>query len=272
MSHGYFPTPHAPSRRYYFSSSTHKNTVEAATLEEIIMNALDAGVLHLVNGFARRSMDFDNLVVLLVNNQFIKSAPLFAAYWFAWFRLDSATERRRTIVFATFAASLVTLVVGRSLALLLPLRLRPIDNPQFVAPYGMEGISLKSWSSFPSDHAMIYVALVAGVFALSRRLGWLALSYVVVIVLLPRIYLGLHYATDVFAGGILGAAIVYAALRDPIRRPVAGYGLRWSQLHPASFYAIAFVFAWQMAMLFDDVRHLADFSWHELHRLAALSH
>lgn len=238
------------------------------------MNALDGSVLEFVNGFARRSGTFDNLMYLIATNQLVKSGPLFAAYCYAWFGTGPDTERRRAVVLAAFAASMVGLFVARVLAVALPLRTRPIDDAalQFVHPYGMEQISLTTWSSFPSDHAVLYVALAGGIFALWRSLGWLALGYVVVVVLLPRIYLGVHFTTDILAGAVIGALMVWAALHESVRQPLARRALPWCDRHPAWFYSAAFIFAWQMAMLFQDPRDLAGFSWAVLGKLIGLAY
>jgi hypothetical protein len=59
---------------------------------------------------------------------------------------------------------------------------------------------LSGWSSFPSDHACLFFALATGLCLISPVIGGLALLHASLIVSLPRIYLGLHYPTDVLAG------------------------------------------------------------------------
>jgi undecaprenyl-diphosphatase len=60
--------------------------------------------------------------------------------------------------------------------------------------------------SFPSDHAVMAGAVVAGVFLISRRLGWLAVLAAVVMAF-SRVYIAAHYPQDVAAGVALGAAV-----------------------------------------------------------------
>jgi undecaprenyl-diphosphatase len=68
-------------------------------------------------------------------------------------------------------------------------------------------------SSFPSGHATqaaaTYLALVFVVLALSRssklhRIGWIVAGMTIAAVGVSRIYLGVHWATDVIAGWLLG--------------------------------------------------------------------
>ena len=74
---------------------------------------------------------------------------------------------------------------------------------------------------FPSGHAMINMALYATIALLAWRLMRSRKAKVVITVLLAalvcaiglsRIYLGVHYATDVFAGWCLGLAIACAVV------------------------------------------------------------
>jgi membrane-associated phospholipid phosphatase len=70
-------------------------------------------------------------------------------------------------------------------------------------------------SSFPSDHSMIAGAFAAGLLILDRRIG-LAAVLVALLLAFSRVYVGVHYPSDVAAGLLIGAAIgtlVVLALR-----------------------------------------------------------
>ena len=86
-------------------------------------------------------------------------------------------------------------------------------------PYGMSTERLYGWSSFPSDHAILFMALAVAIFLASRRFGWLALTYTTLCIIGPRVYLGWHWPTDVLAGALLGAAFAaerYGVVPDMI--------------------------------------------------------
>jgi len=124
----------------------------------------------------------------------------------------------------------------------------------FVIPYGQSPHAGLGWSSFPSDHAALFFALATGISVVSPRLGWLVSAYVILAIAAPRIYLGLHYPTDLVAGAILGVAAVVTANIPVLRRAVAGPAVSWASRHPPVFYALFFLFTFQVAVLFDQVR------------------
>jgi membrane-associated phospholipid phosphatase len=74
--------------------------------------------------------------------------------------------------------------------------------------------------SFPSDHTIIAVALAAGLWIVSRKLGVVAVI-LAAIEGFSRVYLGQHYPHDVLAGAILSAAVLLIG-RPLLRRPLTG--------------------------------------------------
>ena len=66
--------------------------------------------------------------------------------------------------------------------------------------------------SFPSDHATIAFAIAVSVFLVDRRWGYPLLA-MAAIISLARIFVGVHYLTDVVAGALLGAASAFAIHR-----------------------------------------------------------
>lgn len=60
---------------------------------------------------------------------------------------------------------------------------------------------------FPSDHAVMAGAVAAGLYFVSRLLGWVAAAAAIVIAF-ARVYIGVHYPQDVLAGLALGAVVV----------------------------------------------------------------
>ena len=72
--------------------------------------------------------------------------------------------------------------------------------------------------SFPSDHATLAGAAIAGLFLVDKRLGWTATA-AGLLLCVDRVYIGAHYPADVLAGLTLGAAVAiigWIVLRRPL--------------------------------------------------------
>ena len=72
--------------------------------------------------------------------------------------------------------------------------------------------------SFPSDHATLAGAAIAGLFLVDKRLGWAATAAGLVLCA-GRVYVGAHYPGDVLAGLALGALVAlggWLLLRRPL--------------------------------------------------------
>ena len=225
------------------------------------MNAFDYALISFLNQWTQRWPDFDRLVVIASNSDLLKGGIIMAAIWGAWFRRENERQNRRYLLSAICGA-LVALFVARILAATLPLRLRPLLNPaiDFRPPSGLPDQSnWTTWSSFPSDHAALFFALATGIFFVSKRWGAAAFAYVAFVICLPRIYVGIHYPSDIIAGVLLafGAVILLATprLNAIWTRPL----LSFVDLHPVAFYAIFFLLTFQIATLFWDIRMLLNY-------------
>jgi undecaprenyl-diphosphatase len=108
-------------------------------------------------------------------------------------------ERVLTILLGSSVAIALALLAG-DLASWVP----PSRNPvlaHYYPDYLMEDINN---NSFPSQSTALYAALAAGIFSLNRVIGFVLCGALGLLVSLPRIYVGGHYPSDVFAGVILG--------------------------------------------------------------------
>jgi undecaprenyl-diphosphatase len=223
------------------------------------VNVLDREVLLWLNQFARTSRAFDGSVAWLAGSNALKGGVLTVVLLWFWFGDSRGRARHREVILATVAAAAVALGVGRLLATALPFRVRPVHDPSlgFVAPYGYPEGLLRTWSAFPSDHAMLFAAMATGLLLISRRVGMFAFLYLGLAILAPRVYLGMHHPTDVLFGAALGVAFALAANARPVRERLARLPLRWAEAHPRSFHAAGFVAAMQLATMFDGPREVA---------------
>lgn len=187
--------------------------------------------------------------------------------WWIWFQPSQRREWQREMVIATIVSGLLSLATGRLLAHYLPFRVRPIYNPDlhlhFPSAVLREAV-LRTWSSFPSDHAMLWMSVATGIFLVWRGVGLLALLYTAVFICLPRAYLGFHYPTDLLAGAAIGMAITYVMTRDAVRARYAVPILRSIQRFPGPCYMLAFLLCFELITQFDEILQLVQSASHSI--------
>jgi len=222
------------------------------------MNAFDRGLILALNQFAQRSRVFDQVVVQLSTSELLKGGVVLGVFWWIWFlpRPDSRAVRVRLL--ATLAGGALAALMSRVLADSLPFRARPLHEPQlpFRLPLTEWPDALHNFSSFPSDHASLFSALSVGMLYVSPPAGLFLLVWTFFVVLLPRLYLGLHYPTDLIAGVVLGTLIACLLQIRSVRERLAAPLLGWLDRHPGSFYAAMYLATLQIGTLFNDVRNL----------------
>jgi undecaprenyl-diphosphatase len=174
-------------------------------------------------------------------------------------QIDPDQESRRRSIIAIIIAAPLAIITARTIAFLAPFRLRPIYDPMVLHPlYSIPvTFNIESWSSFPSDTAAYFFALAFGLVYLLRcfaipimlcKAGWICL---------PRMHLGLHYASDIVVGILIGITVAWVSLRSELLQSmVARRVLSSTETRPEWFYAIAFLISLEMATVFEGFRRM----------------
>jgi undecaprenyl-diphosphatase len=224
------------------------------------MNAFDFSILSFMNRFEGRHLSFDNAVVSLSNDGFLRGGIIACLCWWAWFNNGEDKDKNkyaREMVVSAMVACLASILFARLVVLAFPFRVRPICDPSNGFHFPAAATDWQNWSSFPSDHAIMFFTLTTCLFFISRTMGWIALLDTVFLVCLPRIYLGIHYPTDVLAGTAIGVGIGFLANQKNYREFISQGAFQWMQKSPGSFYAVFFLFMYQITVIFWDVRFVA---------------
>jgi undecaprenyl-diphosphatase len=230
------------------------------------MNWFDVHIIHFFNGFAHRSVTLDQWVVFISDDGFQKGGFVILLLWWLWFLPGKETEQNREYLGCVLLASPVALAISRFISFVVPFRTRPLHKAGMHVhlAYGLDPNTLINWNSFPSDHAVLFFTLVAGLYLVSGRVGKLAGLYVLVFVCLPRIYLGVHYPTDIVSGAVIGLAVGYLACLAGVRATIAKPLLQWMDAYPGISAAALFFYTYQIADSFGWARDLLVLTYHSV--------
>lgn len=216
---------------------------------------MDLEVFNYINGLAGQSEAADRYVRHISLNYLYKGAIPVLFFWYFWFSNAPGHIERRVRLLGVLGTAFITIVVGRAMALLLPFSDRPVHDPdvQINTPLGDFRPIDADWSSFPSDHAALFFALATAFWFISRRASLLLFLHAAVIISLPRIYLGLHWPSDILGGAVVG--IITAIVAMPLLVRGIGHlsGGRLANVKPLAMPVLILITA-EMATMFNATR------------------
>lgn len=185
----------------------------------------DVDLLYDINGLAKDAPHWFDRVMEYVGEYGILFGMVLLILWCWW-----AGRRRGGEDAASSVAALVWAPLAAALAVLVNVPIRGfVERPRpFRTHEGLEVlVSGKTDYSFVSDHATITMAMAAGLFVVNRKFGLFGIA----LALLEgfcRVYMGVHYPTDVIGGFALGTAVALLlsplamALLTPVMKAVEG--------------------------------------------------
>jgi len=224
---------------------------------------LDTTVIQFFDQFADKSAAFNILVRDVGDSDLLKGGLFMVFFWWAWFRTKGDVGACRRYIVLSILCALAVVLIARVLQLSLPFHDRPVyAATNFVMPIGVTPANLSHWSSLPSDHAALFFALSLALWYEVRALGYLAMIWTFIIICLPRVYLGYHYASDVISGAILGFVMMAACQHYLCDWKLTERIVDWETRHRALFYGVAFFVTYETTILFYDVRQLVGDSMH----------
>jgi hypothetical protein len=123
-------------------------------------------------------------------------------------------------------------------------------NPEVGLHFPIDAGGWINWNSFPSDNAIMYSMIAACLYAISRPIGALAAAIVGLLILFPRVFLGVHHPTDILAGIAIGVLGAHLFLRPGIRSRFAGPAMTFAERHRAQFASAAFLLTYLVAEVY----------------------
>jgi undecaprenyl-diphosphatase len=228
---------------------------------------LDYEISYFFAALNGRVPDFDLFMLTLSANSLLKGGVIAAFLWFAWFaEMGKASRMRvrakddRLTILRVLVSCGVAELLSRLISHTLPFRPRPLFDSSlpFKLPDGvtLESLNIAQESSFPSDHAVLFFAMATGIWLVSRRASVLCFVWVTVAIAFPRLYLGLHYLSDLLCGAILGVAVAIIAARAVPHSQLLKSAVMYSRTHRAYFYPLFFLAMHQIANMLVDLRDL----------------
>ncbi|MFG3294394.1 phosphatase PAP2 family protein [Streptomyces sp. NPDC048179] len=185
----------------------------------------DVDLLYDINGLAKDAPHWFDRGMAFVGEYGLLIAMVLLVLGCWW-----SVRRRGDEDAPATVAALVWAPLAAAIAVLVNVPIRGfVERPRpFLAHQGLDVlVSGKTDYSFVSDHATITMALGVGLFVANRKFGAAGIA----LALLEgfcRVYMGVHYPTDVIGGFALGTAVVLllsplaSALLTPVMKAVAG--------------------------------------------------
>lgn len=219
---------------------------------------MDELVINFLNQWAGPPLD--GIINHIASNPIFKGVPPAMIFLFLWFHPAPQLEERRRKLFALIPSAVIAIVVGRVAAMLLPFRERPLRNPELdlVIPESITPSILGGWSSFPSDHAVMFAALITGIWMVERWAGLLLVLHGLIVIAFARVFLTLHYPSDIIAGAVLGVAISLVLVPLIARLMKRWKLLELAERYPGLLHAVLFLCLFQIATMFESARWTAE--------------
>lgn len=168
----------------------------------------DLSWFTLINGLAGHSIIADRLGVFSASYaQYVWAAALFVLLFWP----KEARANNRIIILVSVAAAAIARLIVKGLLVFAYPRPRPFVVLPDIHPLITSPLA-ENFQSFPSGHTIFFFALATVIYLFHKKWGTAALIAAALIAL-SRIYVGVHWPTDIIGGAALGILTGWAVYR-----------------------------------------------------------
>ena len=162
----------------------------------------DANVFGAINGLANHSRVIDLIGIFLADYLPYFLVLLLASFLF-WPKKDKT--KNRAMILLSIAAALIARFMVKTIILFFYDRPRPYM--ELTSVHKLISVSaVENLQSFPSGHAIFFFALSTVIYSFNKKLGIFFLAFST-LMSIARIFVGVHWPSDILAGAILGTII-----------------------------------------------------------------
>lgn len=250
--------------------------------------SLNAQLSLAINSVAGRSWLFDSVVALFLDNDLAKAGVIGCCFLAAWYGGKGVVANgRRKILLTTIVAAVCVIAITKTLSKTVFLPRPAIQSQKLYKLEGDQLAEMKRMSvrtpldeesqkerqalvsgnletndlgSFPSDHAGFFLVISFGIWFASRRLGWVALGWTVLVILAGKMISAQHTPLDIVAGAFVALAVLAIfrflagrRLVDELLERISHLTIRHGALSSAFIFAVVF----EMSSTLVHVRQFA---------------
>ncbi len=234
---------------------------------EYTHQAWDLSVVLFCNQFCGLSQFWDTLFLIGLSVEGLRSAILMSFVVGIWeygkiTKNILASRRVIKIILSAIIALVVIelmndlIISPRPSAAYVELVHTPILTTITEALYPLAKYHDVTLSSFPSDTIAFLFTLALGLLLWNRSLGILALIFVVLVGVVPRLYFAVHYPSDLISGLLVALLSVYLVEKTKFLNSVSDKLIAWSDKFPFVFGVLGFYLVYNFADKFSFLKSM----------------
>ena len=229
---------------------------------------LDIDIVLFFNQFCGKSVFLDTLALMFLSVDALRTAILVALIIGIWeygkSKNDLTAKKQVILILFSIVISLGIIEILNAL----------IDSPRPIVTYenqilgpiiedkNTKALWQDGWArnskhgSFPSDTVALLATLAFGIYFWNKALGLTAILFVLFAGILPRLYFGLHYPSDMLAGSLISFIACLLTQKVNFLNSLSEKILKIEERSPFLFGAVGFYLAYIIADKFILLRKL----------------